>query len=104
MTSMRALCGNHIEAYQLFQRAPEGEPSRRAENAMHEAMDAVCTHPCTSEDDALELYHHLLWYRTKEGDQMEPFAQALLAAMLHTPGPSALASLRHEPANDWARA
>lgn len=84
--AMRLLSDNHIQAYEKFLRAPDDDASRKAENAMQEALDAILTYACTSEDDAWYLYAHLHWYEWKEGDRMEPAAKALFAAMRHTPG------------------
>jgi hypothetical protein len=99
--TIRQLCQRHIQAWHALQRAPAGEASRVADRAAHEALEAVCNYVCTSEEDAWELYSHLLWLSLKQGDRMEPHARALLAAMRHTPGPLVLPPApANEPAND----
>lgn len=101
MTTIKALCARHVEAWKAFRHVRASAGTSEAKRVADEAVNAITRHVCTSEADACELYNHLLWYSLVDGDQMQPHARALLAAMRHTPGP---ALLTPTPANDWRHA
>ncbi|MCJ2065886.1 hypothetical protein MKK63_24725 [Methylobacterium sp. J-088] len=56
----------HAEAWSVFQVAPGGVASERAETAMQEALEHLLATPCGSRFGALALVRHLRWYAREE--------------------------------------
>lgn len=76
------LIAAHRAAWEAFQVAP-AELSEDWENALHDALDALCFTPIASQEDARLLAQHLDWYASPEGEgeHAEQHALAIRAAL-----------------------
>lgn len=56
----------HAEAWSVFQAAPEGEASERADDETFAALDALLGTACATRAGALCLIRHLRWWLSEE--------------------------------------
>ncbi|MCJ2079859.1 hypothetical protein [Methylobacterium sp. J-090] len=70
----------HAEAYAVFQVAPEGKPSERAEIAMGDALDALLAASCATRFGGLALLRHLNWWLAEEAEFADHYQPAYALA------------------------
>ena len=73
----------HEEAWSVFQVAPEGEASERAETDVGDALDALLATPCATRFGTFALLRHLCWWLREEAEFSDAYQPGYGIAQAH---------------------